>query len=68
MSAPAKPLNGNTRMYVASLADEELKRLYRERSALMTTLRKVCREIADLELVSAATGVETVDADEPEAT
>lgn len=55
------PLNGNTRLSIATQADEELKRLKRERGEILTRLRKVSREIADLELVVAAAGVETVD-------
>lgn len=61
MSAATKPINGNVRLSIATQADEELKRLKRERGEILTRLRKVSREIADLELIAAAVGVETVD-------
>ena len=59
MSAEA-PLNGNARLHIASLAEEALKAHYRRRAEILTELRKIAREVADLETIRQAAGVETV--------
>jgi hypothetical protein len=55
-----KPLNGNTRAAIGTLADERLKVVNREIAEALTRLRNLSREKADLEILMIATGVETV--------
>ena len=55
------PINGNPALMVATQAEEELKRLRRERASLVTGLRRNARDIAQQELIVAVAGVETVD-------
>jgi hypothetical protein len=66
MTAPAKSLNGNTRMACATMAGERSKALEKENAEIVTRLRKNILEIATLRAIAAVAGVETIDADEPE--
>ena len=65
MTGP-KPLNGNTRLHCATLAEERVKQLEKENAEIVTRLRKNIREVAELRMIGLVAGVETVNADEPE--